>query len=95
MLRFGKSLNGCFSKTVMGDILINLRNSNRGMLTFFQVTEWQDKLMKSRYDTYCGLSRGECPVIVAMQNNRLDEFAKEHNYDFFKRSYEKKRSFRC
>jgi len=36
--------------------------------------------MEFSYDTFCGLYCGACPVTVAMKNNKLDEFAKQHNY---------------
>jgi hypothetical protein len=36
--------------------------------------------MKFRYDTYCGLYCGACGVIVAMKNNRLEEFANAHDF---------------
>ena len=33
--------------------------------------------MKFRYDTYCGLYCGACPVILAIEENRLEEFAEK------------------
>jgi hypothetical protein len=37
-------------------------------------------MMQFRYDTYCGIYCGACAVINAIKSDKLDDFAKKHNY---------------
>jgi len=36
--------------------------------------------MRLRYDTYCGLYCGACPVIAAIREDSLEKFAEKHSY---------------